>query len=71
MKPYLIERKCPVQADICTAIRACAPGAISYQPDPTLPLGGRIVFDYALCDACGQCADACCGHAIELRPDEA
>jgi hypothetical protein len=50
MKPYLIDRKCPAQEDICKAIQACpVVGAIYYIADEKAKLGGRILFDYALC----------------------
>ncbi|HOT91927.1 MAG TPA: hypothetical protein PLN71_10205 [Anaerolineae bacterium] len=67
MKPYIVKRKCPAQRDICKAIPACPHGAIGYVEDAQEPLGGRIVFDYALCDGCGLCVTECCGAAIELR----
>ena len=68
MQPYVIERKCPAQKDLCKAIAACpSEGAIYYVVDQQAPLGGRIVFDYAKCTACGSCATECCGHAIEMR----
>ncbi len=67
MKPYLDKRKCPAQNKICKAMPACPNGAIGYVEDEQEPLGGRIVFDYDLCDGCGQCAAECCGDAIEMR----
>ena len=67
MRPYIIEKKCPAQKEICKAILACPNEAISYVADETAPMGGRIVFDYDNCDECGLCADECCGHAIEMR----
>jgi flavoprotein len=67
MKPYLNERKCPAQEQVCLAIPACTRGAIFYLADATLPLGGQIVFEMEKCDGCGDCAKACCGNAIELR----
>jgi ferredoxin-like protein FixX len=67
MKPYLIERKCSAQKDICIAIQACpVVGAIYYITDEKAKLGGRILFDYALCTECGACAVECCGTAIEM-----
>ena len=66
MKPRLIPRRCPVQQDLCKAIKVCATGAIYYVEDENEPLGGRILFDYGKCDECGQCAVECCGHAIEI-----
>jgi Pyruvate/2-oxoacid:ferredoxin oxidoreductase delta subunit len=67
MRPVLDERKCPVQEQVCKAIPACSENAIIYIPDVTRPLGGQIVFDYAHCNGCGVCVEACCGHAINLR----
>jgi len=68
MKPYLIERRCPAQKDLCKAIQACpVEGAIVYVADEEAPLGGRIVFDYDRCTECGNCAVECCGSAIETR----
>lgn len=52
---------------MCTLFAACPQGAVKYVSDEAAPLGGRIDFDYALCDGCGKCAEACCGHAVELR----
>lgn len=66
MKPVLDERKCPMQGQICKAIPACPEQAITYIADSTLPLGGRIVFNYELCSGCEACASACCGSAINL-----
>jgi len=67
MRPYLLERRCPVQKMVCTVIPTCPQGAVSYVEDEAEPLGGRIEFDYERCDGCGQCAIACCGKAIEMR----
>ena len=67
MKPYLFDQRCPAQKDLCKAIAACTKGAIGYVEDGQAPLGGRIVFEYARCDACGDCVPACCGSAIEMR----
>jgi hypothetical protein len=67
LKPVLDERKCPVQGKICPAIPACPEGAILYVEDSNARLGGRIVFDYKKCNACGDCVAACCGTAIELK----
>ena len=67
MKPYLIAKKCPVQPDMCLAIKACTTGAIYYVADQSEPLGGKILFDHEHCDGCGQCAEKCCGHAIEMK----
>jgi len=66
MRPVLNERKCPAQEQVCKAIPACKENAIVYVSDSTLPLGGRIVFDYDRCNGCGDCVEACCGSAIEL-----
>ena len=68
MQPYLIERRCPAQKEICRAIAACpSEGAIYYVADEKTRLGGRIEFDYAICTGCGNCARECCGQAIEMR----
>jgi ferredoxin len=67
MKPLLLKHKCMVQKDICTAIKICPMGVISYIEDETEPLGGEILFDLDRCDGCGKCAVACCGDAIEIR----
>jgi Pyruvate/2-oxoacid:ferredoxin oxidoreductase delta subunit len=66
MKPALDKRKCPAQSQVCTAIPACLEGAILYVADETVPLGGRIVFDYEKCNECGLCVTECCGGAVEL-----
>lgn len=66
MKPVVDSRKCPAQEKICLAIPACPENAIRYVVDVTQKLGGRIVFDYDRCNACGACVTACCGTAIEL-----
>ena len=66
MKPRLIPRLCPVQRDLCKAIKACATGAIYHVEDENEPLGGKILFDYGKCDTCGLCVTECCGHAIEM-----
>ena len=52
---------------ICTAIKNCKVGAISYVADEDEPLGGKIVFDHNLCESCGTCAEVCCGSAIEMK----
>jgi Pyruvate/2-oxoacid:ferredoxin oxidoreductase delta subunit len=67
MKPYLLDRRCPAQKDLCKAIAACSKGAVRYIVDEQAPLGGRIIFDYDQCDGCGQCVTECCGKAIEMR----
>ena len=69
MNPYLNKRKCPAIKEMCKAIEACPRRAIVYAADETEPLGGRIVFDYEKCDACGLCATGCCGEAIEMRTE--
>lgn len=66
MRPRLIDRRCPAQRDLCLAIKACTTGAIQYEEDQAVPLGGRILFDHERCQQCGECAKACCGHAIEM-----
>jgi ferredoxin len=66
MKPFLNKRKCPAQELVCKAIPACPENAIIYVADASLPLGGRILLDDELCNACGACVGACCGNAIEL-----
>ena len=65
MKPIMEERKCPAQ-ETCPAITACPEGAIRHVADKKAPLGGRIVFELAICTACGDCVTACCGNAIAL-----
>ncbi len=67
MMPYIDDRKCYVDPQICTAINACPQKAISYIENEDLPLGGKIAFDYEKCKSCGVCADTCCGEAIEMR----
>lgn len=67
MKPIINKRKCPAQKEICTAIPACTNQALSYLVDDNEPLGGRIVLDEALCNACGLCVEACCGQAIQME----
>lgn len=67
MQPFINKRRCPAQDKICKAIPACPKGAIRYVADESEPLGGKIVFDYELCDECGACEQACCGSAIEMR----
>ncbi len=65
MKPLLDERKCPA-IETCPAIPACPEGAIRHVADKSNRLGGRIVFEYAICNDCGDCVTACCGEAISL-----
>jgi small redox-active disulfide protein 2 len=65
VKPALDERKCPA-LDSCPAISACLEGAIRHVADKNNRLGGRIVFEYAICTGCGDCVTACCGDAIIL-----
>jgi len=67
LNPYLDKRKCPALKEMCKAIEACLYGAIVHVEDEEEPLGGRIVFDHEKCNGCGFCAEACCGHAIEMR----
>ncbi|MGC9523744.1 MAG: hypothetical protein ACP5HG_17970 [Anaerolineae bacterium] len=67
MSPWIDERKCPAMQEICLALKACANGAIQYVKDPAAPLGGRMTIYLSRCQGCGECAEACCGHAIELR----
>ena len=67
LQPFIIKRRCPAQDTLCKAIPACPREAIRYVPDENEPLGGVIVFDYDKCDGCGQCAQKCCGSAIEMR----
>lgn len=67
MKPVLNKRLCSAQEQICLAIPACSQQAVYYVADEEEPLGGRIEFDYGRCDGCGQCAEKCCGQAIEMR----
>jgi small redox-active disulfide protein 2 len=65
MKPVLDERKCPAM-ETCPAIPACPEGAIRHVTDKNAKLGGRIVFELAICTGCGDCVTACCGNAIAL-----
>jgi len=65
MKLSIDTRKCPAQGKICTVIPACPTGAVRYEPDPKIRLGGRIVIDDELCNECGLCVTVCCGHAID------
>jgi Pyruvate/2-oxoacid:ferredoxin oxidoreductase delta subunit len=67
MKPVLNKRRCSAQESICPVIPACSQQAVYYVQDEEEPLGGRIEFDYARCDGCGQCVEKCCGQAIEMR----
>ena len=67
MKPVLLKKKCYVQKEICTAIKACPNQAIGYVEDEDEPLGGKIVFDMNRCDGCGGCAKECCGDAIVME----
>ncbi|NSW93016.1 MAG: hypothetical protein HPY74_20645 [Firmicutes bacterium] len=66
MKPIIIKAKCPAQAMICKAIRACKNEAVKYIEDENEPLGGRIEIDYNKCEVCGTCAEECCGNAIVM-----
>ena len=67
MQPTIIRRRCPAQDNVCKAIPACPKSAIRYVADESEPLGGKIVFEYELCDACGTCVQECCGSAIEMH----
>ncbi|MCX7710227.1 MAG: hypothetical protein N2484_10320 [Clostridia bacterium] len=67
MKPYINNRKCYVDPNLCTAIKSCTQNAISYFEDEDAPLGGRIEFDYDQCKECGTCAKECCGNAIDMK----
>jgi small redox-active disulfide protein 2 len=65
LKPVLDERKCPA-LETCPAIVACPEGAVRQVADRSTALGGRIVFELAICTGCGDCVTACCGNAIIL-----
>jgi ferredoxin len=52
---------------VCTAIKNCSTGALSYVDDENEPLGGLIVINYDLCEECGTCSKVCCGSAIDLQ----
>jgi len=67
VQPYIVDKKCPAQKDLCKVIAACPDGAVSYIEDDQAALGGRIFFDLGRCGGCGQCVAACCGAAIEMR----
>jgi small redox-active disulfide protein 2 len=67
-KPVLDERKCPAM-ETCPAIPACPEGAIRHVADKKAKLGGRIVFELAICTGCGDCVSACCGNAIALAEE--
>ncbi len=69
MKPVLDERKCPAQ-ETCPAIPACPEGAIRHVADKNAKPGGRIVFELAICNGCGDCVTACCGNAIVLAEEK-
>ena len=69
MNPVLDERKCPAR-DTCPAIPACPEGAIRHVADKKAKLGGRIVFELAICTGCGDCVTACCGNAIALAEEK-
>jgi len=68
MIAVLDERKCPAQ-ETCPAIPACPEGAIRHVADKNAKLGGRIVFELAICTGCGDCVTACCGNAISLAEE--
>jgi Pyruvate/2-oxoacid:ferredoxin oxidoreductase delta subunit len=67
MNAFVDERKCPAQGNICPVLSDCPQTAVTYEPDESAPMGGRIVVDQDRCDGCGLCVTACCGHAMELR----
>jgi len=67
VRPVILKKKCPAQANICKAILACPNHAISYVEDDDEPLGGRIEIDYTKCSGCGTCAQECCGMAIKME----
>jgi Pyruvate/2-oxoacid:ferredoxin oxidoreductase delta subunit len=67
MKPVIDKRRCSALEAVCLVIPACPNGAIVYVEDNDEPLGGRIVIDYTLCDACGTYAVECCGEAIQMQ----
>jgi Pyruvate/2-oxoacid:ferredoxin oxidoreductase delta subunit len=67
MKPFVNKDQCSAEPRVCKAMRACPNDAIGYTADDNEPLGGRIVIDESLCSGCGQCAEACCGSAVEMR----
>ena len=66
--PQVDERKCPA-LETCPAIPACPEGAIRHVADRKTKLGGRIVFELAICTGCGDCVTACCGNAIALAEE--
>lgn len=41
-KAQVNERKCPAQNEICKVLSCCPQLAITYKPDKTAPLGGRM-----------------------------
>ena len=55
--------------ETCPAIPACPEGAIRHVADKNAKLGGRIVFELAICTGCGDCVTACCGNAIALAEE--
>jgi small redox-active disulfide protein 2 len=55
--------------ETCPAIPACPEGAIRHVSDRKTKLGGRIVFELAICTGCGDCVTACCGDAITLAEE--
>lgn len=67
MRPYVNDRKCYVDPNLCTAIKGCENNAISYIEYEEEPLGGKIIFDYEKCVGCGTCANICCGDAIDMN----
>ena len=70
VRPSVITQKCPAMADICKAIPVCPTGAIRYVADARERLGGRIVIEEALCNACGLCVTECCGQAIAWQEEK-
>ena len=67
MPAVINKRKCAAQENICLPITACQSGAIAYVADDNEPLGGRIIINTTLCNDCGNCVEACCGQAIEIK----
>jgi small redox-active disulfide protein 2 len=55
--------------ETCPVIPACTEGAIRHVSDKNAKLGGRIVFELAICTGCGDCVTVCCGNAIALAEE--
>jgi small redox-active disulfide protein 2 len=55
--------------EVCPAIPACSEGAIRHVSDSKTRLGGRIVFELAICTGCGDCVTACCRNAIAIAEE--